>query len=111
MEGVFRNSESKFYKCFTDKKSKESFPHILGNSEGSSAKSLMTNDLLIYGENICAFPYILGSSSSYVTLHPIPSEFLIYEENFVFFLSFLSVCAAAPCINDKLQFSCFQVWY
>jgi hypothetical protein len=27
-------------------------------------KSHMTNDLLIYGENICAFPHILGSPSS-----------------------------------------------
>ena len=35
----------------------------------------MTNDLVIYGENICAFPHILGSPSSYMTLHPIPSEF------------------------------------
>ncbi len=34
----------------------------------------MTNDLLIYGENINAFPHILGSPSSYMTLHPIPSE-------------------------------------
>jgi hypothetical protein len=30
---------------------------MLGNSEGSGAKSNMTNDLLIYGENICAFPH------------------------------------------------------
>ncbi len=29
--------------------------------DGSSAKSYMTSDLLIYGENICAFPHILGS--------------------------------------------------
>jgi hypothetical protein len=27
--------------------------------EGSGAKSYMTNDLLIYGENICPFPHIL----------------------------------------------------
>ncbi len=39
----------------TDKKK---FPNILGNSEGSGAKSYMTNDLLRYGENICAFPHI-----------------------------------------------------
>ncbi len=47
----------------------------------------MTNDLLIYGEIICAFPHILGSPSSFMTLHPIPSEFFytVYEENFVFF--------------------------
>jgi hypothetical protein len=37
--------------------------------------SYMTNDLLTYGENICAFPHILGSPSSYMTLHPIPCEF------------------------------------
>ncbi len=47
----------------------------MGNSEGSGAKSYMTNGLLIYGENICAFLHILGSPSSYMTLHPIPSEF------------------------------------
>ncbi len=35
----------------------------------------MTNDLLIYGENICAFPHLLGSPSSYKTLHPIATEF------------------------------------
>jgi hypothetical protein len=61
------------------------FPRILGNSEGTGAKSYMTNDLLIYGETICAFPHILGSPSSYMTFHPIPSEFpYTYEENFVF---------------------------
>jgi hypothetical protein len=72
-------------------KKKIKFPHILGNSEGSGAKSYLTNDLLIYGENICALPHILGSPSSYMTLHPIPSElnFLIYEENFV--ILFISV--------------------
>jgi hypothetical protein len=48
---------------YTDKK-KYNFPYILGNSEGSSAKSDRTNNLLIYGENICAFPHILGSPSS-----------------------------------------------
>ncbi len=35
----------------------------------------MTNDFLIYGENICAYPHILGNPSSYLTLHLIPSEF------------------------------------
>jgi hypothetical protein len=43
--------------------------------EHAVAKSYMTKDLLIYGENISAFPHILGSPSSYITLHPIPSEF------------------------------------
>ena len=46
------------------------------------AKSYMTNDLLIYGDNICAFPHTLGSPSSHL-------NFLVYEENFVFF--FISV--------------------
>jgi hypothetical protein len=41
----------------TDKKDNK-FPHILGKSEGSGTKSYMTNELLIYGENICAFPHI-----------------------------------------------------
>ncbi len=49
----------------------------------------MTNDLLIYGENICACPYILGSPSSYITLHPILSEFPYVWGKFLF--SFLSV--------------------
>jgi hypothetical protein len=53
------------------------FSDIFGNSEGSGAKSYMTNDLLIYGEIFCAFSHILilGSPSSYITLHPIPPEF------------------------------------
>jgi hypothetical protein len=34
------------------------FPHILGNSEGSGAKTYISNDLLIYGEIICTFPHI-----------------------------------------------------
>jgi hypothetical protein len=41
------------------------------------------NDLLIFGESICAFRHMLGRPSSYTTLHPIP--FLIYEE--IFFIS------------------------
>jgi hypothetical protein len=36
----------------TDKKGNKYFPHILG------AKSYTTNDLLIFGENICAFSHI-----------------------------------------------------
>jgi hypothetical protein len=60
---------------------------ILGNLEGSGAKSYMTNDLLIYGEHICAFPYILlGSPSAYMTLHPIPSEFP-YIRGIFFYIS------------------------
>ncbi len=62
---------------------------MLRNSEGSGAKSCMTNGLLINGETICAFPHILESPSSYRTLHPIPSEFPNIDENFVFF--FISV--------------------
>jgi hypothetical protein len=50
----------------------------------------MTNDLLRYGENICAFPQKLGSHFSYMTLHLIPSEFsyTVYQE--IFFLFFIS---------------------
>jgi hypothetical protein len=52
----------------------------------------MTNDLRIYGENICAFPHILGSSSSYMTLHPIRSEFVF------FFISVaVSLYSCLPC--------------
>ncbi len=51
------------------------FKKCQNHSVDPSAKSYMTNDLLIYGENICAFPHILGSPSSYMNLHPIPSEF------------------------------------
>jgi hypothetical protein len=48
----------------------------------------MTNDLLIYGENICAFPHILGSC---IRSH---MNFLIYEEKFVF--SFICVVGFGP---------------
>jgi hypothetical protein len=68
-------------------KNKYNFPYLLGNLEGSGANSYMTNDLLIYRENICAFPPLLGTPSTYMT--SIPSEFPIYEEYFVFF--FISV--------------------
>jgi hypothetical protein len=86
-------SRSHFYRIFprstrcpTLIKKKITFSSFLGNLGGSGAKSYMTNDLLIYGENICAFPDILGSPSSYMNLHPI----LIYEENLViFFISAL----------------------
>jgi hypothetical protein len=48
----------------------------------------MTNDLLIYDENLCAFPHILGSPSSYMSLHPIPSEFpyIFGKLSFIFFI-------------------------
>ncbi len=61
--------------CHTGKKEKKIFLIYLEISEGSRAKSYITNDLLIYAENICAFPHILGSSSSYMTLHLMPSKF------------------------------------
>jgi hypothetical protein len=64
-----------FMYSYTVIKNKLNFPHTLGNSEGLGAQSYMTNDLLIYGEHICASPHILGSPSSCMTLHPIPSEF------------------------------------
>jgi hypothetical protein len=51
------------------------FWEYLFQNFGVLSLQCMTNDLLIFGENICAFPHILGSPSSYMTLHPIPSEF------------------------------------
>ncbi len=61
---------------YTDKKENKFSSYIRRFRRiGVGAKSYMTNDLLIYGENICAFPHILGSPFSYMTLHPIPSEF------------------------------------
>ncbi len=65
-------------------KNKIKFSSNIGNSKGSGAKSYMTNDLLIYGENICTFPHMLGSPSSYMTLHPIPSEFPYISGKFSF---------------------------
>jgi hypothetical protein len=56
---------------YTDKKEKKLF---LIYEEIQRDRCKVTNDLLIYGENICAFSHILGSPSSYMTLHPIPSE-------------------------------------
>jgi hypothetical protein len=72
-------------------KKKIKFSSYIRNSEDRVQSHIrMTNDLLIYGENICAFPHILGSPSSYMTLHPIPSEYsLKYDQNFVYF--FISV--------------------
>jgi hypothetical protein len=55
----------------------------------------MTNDLLTYGENICAFPHILGSLASYMTLHPIPSEFPYTWGNYFFY----------QCSSGHLQYS------
>ena len=51
---------------------------------GCNAKSYMTNDLLINGENICAFPHILGSPFSYMTLQLLHSEFPYIWEKFDF---------------------------
>ncbi len=64
---------------YTDKKNVSSY---IRKFRGSDAKSYMTTDLLLYGENICAFPHILGSPSSYMTFQ---SEF--------------------PCIWGKFSFS------
>jgi hypothetical protein len=85
---------------YIDKKRKYNFPHILENLEGSGAKSYMTNDLLIYGENIYAFPHILGTPSSYMTLHPNPSEFL-YVRKILF--SFLSVYPPVPAVYSRFS--------
>jgi hypothetical protein len=73
--------------AYTDKKEKKIFL-LLGNSEGLGAKSYRTNDLLMYGKNICALPHILGSPSSYMTLHLIPSEFPYIWG--IFFISVIS---------------------
>ena len=64
---------------------------------GCNAKSYMTYDLLINGENICAFPHILGSPSSYIWLCTRSHlNFPICEGNFVFFFIsaavFLEAC-------------------
>jgi hypothetical protein len=71
---IFKAGETHTSKC-TDKKENQIFLIYKEIQSGAVAKSYMTNDLLIYGENICAFPHILGSPSSYMTSHPIPSEF------------------------------------
>jgi hypothetical protein len=59
---------------------------MLGNSEGSGEKSYMTNDLLIYGENICTFPHILGCPLSCTVydfaLTPDPIWISLYMRNF-----------------------------
>ncbi len=68
---VKKIAQKLFYNYATLLKKKLNFLHI-GNSEGSVAKLYMTNDVLIYRENICAF---LRSPASYMTCHPIPSEF------------------------------------
>jgi hypothetical protein len=68
------------YICILIKKRRKKFPHISGNSEVSGAKSYISNDLLIYGENICVFPHICIRKPfliyGFAVLHPIPSEFL-----------------------------------
>jgi hypothetical protein len=66
-------------------KNKIQFSSYSRNSEGSGAKSYMTNEVLIYGENICAFPHIFGSPSSYMTLHPIPSPLYMKKILFSFY--------------------------
>jgi hypothetical protein len=90
MEFFCRKSPREFCNAQIKKKIKIFLKYYkyIGNSEGSGAKSYITNDLLIYGENICAFPHILGSLSSYMTLHPIPLISL-YMRKIMF--SFLSV--------------------
>ncbi len=77
----------------TDKKVNKIFLiyDISGNSKGSGAKSYMTNDLLTYGENICALPHILESHFSYNDFAPDPICITIslYMRKILF--SFLSV--------------------
>ncbi len=54
----------------------------------------MTNDLIIYGENICAFPHILGIPSYIWLCNRSHLNFLIYEENFIWF--FISARTLTP---------------
>jgi hypothetical protein len=56
----------------------------------------MTNDLLIYGENICAFPHIRKPFLIY-DLAPDPTWISLYEENLVFF--FISVNPISTAID------------
>jgi hypothetical protein len=60
---------------YTDKKEFSSYIRKFREIGCKVIYEYMINDLLIYGENICAFPHILGTPSSYMTLHQIPSEF------------------------------------
>jgi hypothetical protein len=52
-----KNVRLDFFSCqggglaYTDNTGKDNFFHIVGNLEGSGAKSYVTNDLLIFGEN------------------------------------------------------------
>jgi hypothetical protein len=72
----------------------------------------MTNDLLIYGENICAFPQILGTPSS---LHPIPSEFPYIYMRKILFSFFISAGTNIPryplatCLNLSDDYVCQNV--
>jgi hypothetical protein len=74
---------------------------------GINVKSYLTNDILIYGENICAFPHIFGRPSSYMALHPIPSEFP-YMRKFCFLL--LSVYGTVV-VNMMLDFRLFNAYF
>jgi hypothetical protein len=65
----------------TDKKEEKIFLRSKENSEGSGAKSYMTNGLFINGEK---FPHTWGTPSSYMTLHPIPYEFSYIRGKFCF---------------------------
>ncbi len=73
---------------YTDKK-KRKFSLYTRNSEGSGAKSYMTNDLLIYGENICAFPHIYGSPFLIYDFAPDPIWISLYMRKIL--LYFFSV--------------------
>ena len=75
--------------CYTDKKENKIFllNLIYGNSEGSGAKSYMTNGLLIY---ICVFPHILIRKPFLIyDFAPDPIWISIYIRKVLF--SFLSV--------------------
>ncbi len=88
---IWRNVSSLCWKrtriyCSTliKKKIKFSSYTVIRNSEGSGAKSYITNDLLVYNENI--FVHFLIFYCPCTRSH---LNFLVYKENFVFF--FISV--------------------
>jgi len=63
--------------------------HILGNSVGSGAKSIMTNDLLMDGEDICAFSSCIKKPFLIYDFAPDPIWISLYMRKI--FFSFLSV--------------------
>ncbi len=87
-------------------KRKENFPPILGNSEGSGAKSYMTNELHMYDENICVFAHILESPSSFMTMQPESLWISLYRRKilFSFFISVVSLLSVTEECTVHTQF-------